>query len=149
MNNDTNTVETAVENTATDNDTLRERLEAAGKKVVEQKAARRERTVKGSHLNTKFIELAQAQGLTVDEMSGFVKLTGSDKSKRVLIAKKGGRVDLSGFTVELGAVRQISETEAREKHLGKVRGQLDFEKTDEEVLSAFTAALEVVAKKAE
>lgn len=147
MSNDTTNTETAVE--TTDNDTLRERLEAAGKKVVEQKAARRERTVKGSHLNQKFIELATAQGLTVDEMSGFVKLTGPDKRKRLLIAKKGGRVDLSGFTVELDAVRQISETEAREKHLGKVRGQLDFEKTDDEVLAAFTAALTVVGQKTE
>lgn len=134
---DTNTTDNT-ESNVTD---LRERLQAAGEKAAKAKAERRERVVKGSHLTAKFLEAATVAGLTIDEMSGFTKLTGADKKKRVLIAKKGGRVDLSGFTVEAEAIRQVTEAEAKEKHLGKVRGQVDFNKTDDEVLSAFSSAL--------
>lgn len=120
---------------------MAEKLVAAGEKVAAEKAERRQREVKGAHLLPKLMQLATEAGLQVEEMSGFTKLTGPDKSKRVLLAKKGGRVDLSGFSLELSAVKQISETEAREKHMGKVRGQLDFEKTDDEVVEAYSAAL--------
>jgi hypothetical protein len=120
---------------------MAEKLAAAGEKAEAQKAARRERVVKGSHLLPKLKELATAAGLETKENSGFLKINGGVKGKNVLIAKKGGRVDLSGFTVEAAAVKQLSETEAREKHLGKVRGQIDFNKTDDEVLEAFSGAL--------
>jgi len=126
------------ENTNTE---MAEKLAAAGEKAEAQKAARRERVVKGSHLLPKLKELATAAGLETKENSGFLKVNGGVKGKNVLIAKKGGRVDLSGFTVEAEAVKQLSETEAREKHLGKVRGQIDFNKTDDEVLASFSAAL--------
>jgi len=126
------------ENTNTE---MAEKLAAAGEKAEAQKAARRERVVKGSHLLPKLKELATAAGLETKENSGFLKVNGGVKGKNVLIAKKGGRVDLSGFTVEADAVKQLSETEAREKHLGKVRGQIDFNKTDDEVLASFSAAL--------
>ena len=129
-----------METTETKNTEMAEKLAAAGEKAEQAKAARRERVVKGSHLLPKLLEQATAAGLNLDEMSGFTKLTGPDKRKRVLVAKKGGRVDLSGFTVEAAAIKQISEQEARDKHLGKVRGQIDFNKADDEVLAAFSAA---------
>jgi len=117
------------------------KLKAAGEKAETAKAIRRERVVKGSHLTTTLLDQAKAAGVLAEEKSGFVKLSAGVKGKNLYIAKKGGRVDLSGFTVEAAAVRQVSETEAKEKHLGKVRGQLDFEQADEAVLAAFTAAV--------
>lgn len=121
--------------------TMAEKLTAAGEKAEKAKAERRERVVKGSHLLPKMKELALAGGLETQENSGFLKVNGGVKGKNMLIAKKGGRVDLSGFTVPADAVKQLSEQEAREKHLGKVRGQIDFNKSDDEVLAAFSAAL--------
>jgi len=47
----------------------------------------------------------------------------------------------SGFNLDLPGIKQISETEAKEKHLGKVRGQIDFSQADEVVLETFSAAL--------
>lgn len=118
-------------------------LAAAGKKAEAQKKERQERVVKGSHLLEQLKNKAAEPTLNLktEEMSGFVKVTGSTKGKRILIAKKGGRVDLSGFTIEADAVKQISEQEARDKHLGKVRAQLDFGRSDDEVLAAFGQAL--------
>lgn len=117
------------------------KLKAAGEKAERQKAQRRERAVKGSHLLPALTEKPKAAGLTTEEKSGFLKVTGTIKGRTVYVARKGGRVDLSGFTVDAPAVKQISETEAKEKHLGKVRGQLDFNQADDAVLSAYDAAL--------
>lgn len=117
-------------------------LEAAGKKAEEQKAARRERVVKGAHLLGALKETAEKAGLKIEEKSGFLKISGVAKGRNVYVARKGGRVDLSGFTIEASAVKQISEQEARDKHLGKVRGMLDFDQDDKTVLKAFSAALE-------
>lgn len=128
-------------NTTNETNEMAQKLQAAGEKAEAQKAARRERVVKGSHLLPKLLEQATSAGLSTVEMSGFTKITGANKKLRVLVAKKGGRVDLSGFTVEAAAIRQITEQEARQKHLGKVRGQIDFDKSDDEVLAAFSAAL--------
>jgi len=135
--------------TETTNTEMTEKLMAAGEKAETQKQARRERVVKGAHLLPQLKDLATAAGLNVEEKSGFLKVSAGVKGKNVYLAKKGGRVDLSGFSVEAAAIRQISEQEAREKHLGKVRGQLDFNQSDEQVLEAFTAALKEVAVRAE
>lgn len=120
---------------------LGKKLEAAGKKVERAKAARRERVVKGSHLLPTLQEHAEKAGLDVADKSGFLKITGRVKGRCVYVAKKGGRVDLSGFTLDSNAVTQVSEEEARVKHLGKVRGQLNFELSDDEVMSAYSSAL--------
>jgi len=132
---DTNTAET------TNTTEMSDKLKEAGEKAVAQKNARRERVVKGSHLLPTLRTNAEAAGLTIEDKSGFLKMSGGVKGKNVYVAKKGGRVDLSGFTVEAAAVKQITETEAREKHLGKVRGQLDFNQSDDQVLEAFGSAL--------
>lgn len=122
---------------------MKERLIAAGEKAEAQKAARRERAVRGSHLTQTLLNRAQDAGLILTEKSGFMKVTREGKKgKSVYVLKKGGRVDLSGFTVELEAVRQITESEAQDKHLGKVRGQLDFSRPDDDVLAAYDAALQ-------
>lgn len=118
-------------------------LAAAGKKAEVLKKEKQERTVKGAHLLDQLKALAADASLALKqgETNGFIVLNGAAKGKRVLIGKKGGRVDLSGFTIEADAVRQVSEQEARDKHLGKVRAQLDFNRDDAEVLAVFSKAL--------
>jgi hypothetical protein len=123
-----------------------QKLKKAGKKAEAQKAARRERTVKGSHLLPQLLATDRISGLTTEDKSGFTKIVGKQKGRAIYVAKKGGRVDLSGFTVESPAVAQITEEEARQKHLGKVRGQLDFNAADDAVLAAYDQALEVLAE---
>jgi hypothetical protein len=126
---------------------MKERLIGAGKLAEDAKVQRRQRAVKGSHLLGQLVEKAKAagEGLTVKDNNGFFKFTGPTKGRSIYIAKKGGRVDLSGFTVDSEGIRQITEESAREKHLGKVRGQLDFGKTDEVVLTAFDLAVTTLA----
>lgn len=124
---------------------MAEKLIAAGEKAVAQKAQSRERTVKGSHLLPAITEQVKAAGLQIEELTGYLKVSAGVKGKNLYIAKKGGKIDLSGFTMENSAIKQISEQEAREKHLGKVRGTIDFDKSDDEVLAAFTTVLSTLA----
>lgn len=121
------------------------KLKAAGKLAEAQQKQRRERQVKGSHLLATLQEKATTAGLKIEDKSGFLKITGAGKGRTVYVAKKGGRVDLSGFTVSSPAVKQITEEEARDKHLGKVRGQLDFNQSDDAVLAAYDSALTELA----
>jgi hypothetical protein len=50
-------------------------------------------------------------------------------------------VDFSGFSVEAEGVTQISQDEAKKMHLGLVRGRIDFDATDEQILAAYATAL--------
>lgn len=128
-------------------ETMKEKLQAAGKKAEKDSAQRRATAVKGSHLLPALREAAEKASLKIEEKSGFLKITGAAKGRTVYVARKGGRVDLSGFTVDQPAVRQVSEDEAKEKHLGKVRGQLDFQNaTDEAIMKAYGAALVVLGE---
>ncbi len=119
-------------------------LKEAGTKAVAEKKERQMRVVKGAHLKDKMVEAATAAGLTSEEKSGFLQFTAGVKGKRIYLSRKGGRVDLSGYTVEDPAIKQISEKEAQEKHLGKVRGTIDFEQSDDAVLEAFSKAIAAV-----
>jgi len=40
------------------------------------------------------------------------------------VAKRGSRLDLSGFCITHPAVKAISEAEAKARRIGKVRGQV-------------------------
>lgn len=78
---------------------------------------------------------------SIDDGSSNHKVVGRDASRRMYVFKSQLRVDLSGFTLDHPGVRQISDQEARDMHLGKVRGQVLFD--DRSVaFAAFTAALE-------
>jgi len=138
MTDTTNTDSNITVNVSSD---MAEKLKAAGQKAQAEKQARRERVVKGSHLLDKMREAAVQAGCSVEEQTAALKVSGGVKKKFVYIGKKGGVVSLSGFKLELEAVKQITEAEARQRHLGLVRGQIDFDKTDDEVMAAFTAAL--------
>ena len=122
---------------------FRKLLISAGKKMERQRKERRQRQVMGSHLLDDM--LAAAKGLMIDEKSSFYKITGRVKGKTVYVAIKGGRVDLSGFYVEHESVVSLSEEEARRRHLGKVRGQLDFTRGDASAMEAYRAALALLS----
>lgn len=141
---DTTNTETTEVTTAAPAEGMAEKLAAAGEKAKAAKAARTIKVVKGANLNPQFLELAKTAGAKVEEKSGFYKITTEVKGKAMYLARKGGRVDLSGFTVTNDSVVQISEEEAQAKHLGKVRGQLNFELAgdgDAALLGAFSAGL--------
>lgn len=125
----------------TKEDKLTEKLKESGQKVEKAVKARREREVKGSHLLDPMKAAAEKRGLVLAEKSGFFKITGKGKGRAIYLARNGGRVDLSGFSVEAEAIAQISKEDAQAKHLGKVRGQIDFTKPDEVVLKAYDTAL--------
>lgn len=76
----------------------------------------------------------------VEEGGTNFKIVGLDPSKRIYLFKSQLRVDLSGFTVDHVGVRKISDEEARDMHLGKVRGQFTFEDRNA-ALEAFDLAL--------
>ncbi len=105
-----------------------------------------ERTRKRGQRDPKLIEemLALANASpdvrAVEEGGSNHKITGVDKGRRIYLFKQQLRVDLSGFTAEHPGIRQISDDEARDMHLGKVRGQLLFDDR-QEALEAFKAAL--------
>jgi hypothetical protein len=81
---------------------------------------------------------------SIDEGSANHKITGRDPTRRIYVFKTQLRVDVSGFTFEHPGLRQISDDEARDMHLGKVRGQILFE-SREDAAAAFAAALEGLA----
>lgn len=124
---------------------LKQKLEKANAKAETQKAERRARSVKGSHLTEQFVKMAQDAGCTVRENTGFHVIVGAaGKSLRIYVARRGGIVDFLGFSVQDPAVRQVSKEEAKAKHMGRVEGRMNLELTDDEVLAAFALALEVI-----
>ena len=126
------------ENTSTDE--MSKKLKAAGKKAEKVKTERQARAVKGGHLNPTFLKMAEERGMEIEEKSGFLKVFAAGRSAKLYVAKKGGRVDLS-FSFDAPGVKNLTEEEAKARHLGKVRGQLDFEQGDETLTEAFAGAL--------
>jgi len=118
---------------------FRTRLISAEEKVKRQKKERRSKVVPGSHLLDEMLE--RAKDLKVDKKSSFYKITGSIKGRAVYVAIKGGRVDLSGFNIEHASCSKLTEQEARDKHLGRVRGQLDFSHGDDVTMNGYDISL--------
>jgi len=124
---------------------LKQKLEQANQKAETQKAERRARTVKGSHLTEQFVNLAKEAGCTVRENTGFHVIVGAaGKSLRIYVARRGGIVDLLGFTVQDKSVEQISKEVAKAKHMGRVQGRMNLDLTDDEILAGFRLALGVI-----
>lgn len=108
------------------------RLQAANEGVeVPRPAARpqRRRGERDPKLVERMLEAARqsVNVRSIEEGSSNHKVTGVDPTKRIYIFKTQLRVDLSGFTLDHPGVRRISDEEARDMHLGKVRGQVLFE----------------------
>lgn len=78
----------------------------------------------------------------VEEGGSNYKITGHD-GKRIYLFKNQLRADISGYSVSHAGIRTISDEEARDMHLGKVRGQLLFDDRDT-AKAAFVAALDAL-----
>ena len=90
--------------------------------------------------------IAQVAGISRLEQTAFTRLSGpGNLSVYVARTKRIGRAYLCGFTIGHPAALPISEQEAKELKLGRVRGQLDFSRPEEEVLDALQIALFQVA----
>lgn len=90
-------------------------------------AGRTEKSRAGDERVASLLAVAAELGLLVEGAGGFHKVTGAAKGRCVYLAVRGGRIDISGFTVDHPAVAQVSEEQARDRRLGRVRGQvLDF-----------------------
>ncbi len=76
----------------------------------------------------------------IDDGSSNHKITGLDPGKRIYLFKTQLRVDVSGFSFDHPGLRKISDDEARDMHLGKVRGQILFDDR-ETAFAAFEMAL--------
>lgn len=106
-------------------------------------AVPKKRGQKDPKLIEKFIAIAKTSNnvRSVDEGSANFKVSGVDADKRLYVFKNQLRVDVSGFSFDHPGLRRISDDEARDMHLGKVRGQILFD--DREVaLQAFEKALD-------
>ena len=125
------------------------RLSEASKSVdiaiTEQSADKRirRRPTKDPKLIAEFLKMANDSPnvRSVEEGSANHKVTGVDPTRRLYVFKSQLRVDVSGFSFDHPGLRRISDDEARDMHLGKVRGQLVFDDRGE-ALSAFSRALE-------
>lgn len=122
---------------------LKEAADAAAKGAVSSAPDRpRKRGQRDPKLVEEMLAAAKASAnvKVIEEAGTNHKIVGVDQSRRIYLFKSQLRVDLSGFSVDHPGIRRISDEEARDMHLGKVRGQLLFD--DRKVaLAAFEAAL--------
>jgi DNA-directed RNA polymerase subunit L len=93
--------------------------------------------------------IVEELGLKAEPQAAFYKVSVGGRSVYIAKTKTVSRVDLSGFDIKHPAVARISEQEAKELKLGKVRGQINFEKPEERVLEGFRTALEMMKHLAE
>ncbi len=120
---------------------LRRRLVDAGHKAEDVTVQRRTKRVKGAHLLEDMLSIVRNKGLVLDDKSGFHMASGRD-GRRMYIAKKGGRVDLSGYAVDHPGIISLDAEEAKRRHMGRVRGQVDFDRPDDVVIEGFRLAVE-------
>lgn len=86
----------------------------------------------------KFETIVKKAGLAIRPQAAFGRVDGPN-GRRLYIAatKQVGRVDASGWDVDVDGVTKLSKEEAKSLRLGAVRGQLDFSKPEAEILAAF------------
>lgn len=123
------------------------------KRPEEALRRQRKRGLRDPDLIERMVEAARRHRNVkhVDEGSANFKVTAADPvgkdqpaSRRIYIFKTQLRVDVSGFSFDHPGLRQISDEEARDMHLGKVRGQILFDNR-EDAMGAFQAALDGLA----
>jgi hypothetical protein len=102
----------------------------------------RRRGEKDPALLARMLEAARKSPnvIVVEEGSANHKIVGVNADRRIYLFKTQLRVDISGFTVDHPGVRKISDQEAKDMHLGKVRGQVLFE-DKKAAFEGFEAAL--------
>ena len=86
----------------------------------------------------KFSTIVTEMGLVATDQAGFTKVDlGNGRQLYVARTKRVGRVDLSCLTSTCEGVRDLGG-----ESFGNVRQQLDFSRTEEQVLATFRAVLE-------
>lgn len=113
------------------------------KRPEEALQRQRRRGLRDPALISRMVIAAEAHPnvVSVDQGPANFKIVGRVPGRRIYVFKSQLRVDVSGFDVDHPGVRRVSEEEARDMHLGKVRGQLLFDDR-EQAFQAFIAALE-------
>ena len=94
---------------------------------------------------SRFRRAIEARGLPITDQSYYYRVGRGRRVMHISRRDPVTRVDLKGLddlSTHFRAVRAIGEEEARRKHLGLVRGTLDFNRSESEILAAFDAALE-------
>lgn len=89
----------------------------------------------------KLKAIVDAHGLKMEPMSAFYKVEAGGRRMYVTRTKRVSRVDLSGFHFTHPAVVTLDDDDRREKRMGRVEAQLDFNRKEEQVLEAFHTAL--------
>lgn len=121
------------------------RLAAASTSVAREPEAKsqRKRGQRDPKLIEEMVALANASPnvRSVEEGGANYKVTGIDPGKRLYVFRTQLRVDVSGFSFQHPGLREISDQEARDMHLGKVRGQVLFDDR-QAAIDAFKKALE-------
>jgi len=102
------------------------------------------RRIRGAHLVETIVSKALAAGLVQTENANYYKFTGPGK-KHLLVLKRGGRIDVSGFTVDAPGLRQFSAEEAKAKHIGKVTASFEMDAADDAILASFEIAVAACA----
>lgn len=86
-----------------------------------------------------FEAIIAQSGLDMTPQKGFVKVSGAlGRNVYVAATKRVGRVDISGFLFEGPGVRNLGDGEK----FGNVHQQLDFGRSEAEILETFRAVLE-------
>lgn len=65
---------------------------------------------------------ARGMGLQVEEVGGFYKVEGGDR-RAVYLSRNTARIDLAGFCIDHPLVSPVDVETAKERKLGRVRGQ--------------------------
>lgn len=91
---------------------------------------------------SKFRSIVSNHGLKIEELTSFYAVRAGTRSMYLSKRDRCGRVDLSGFTIDHPAVKDVPSDVATKRKLGRVKAQLDFSKDEAQVLDAFSSALE-------
>lgn len=126
---------------------MAERLKEAASVVVHNTENRsvmpqKKRTTKDPYLTAEMLEMAQKSNnvIEISDSGPSHKIVGKAAGKRLYLFKTQLRIDISGFSIDHPAVRKITAEQAKEMHVGKVRGQFIFDDKTA-VLDAFRMTL--------
>jgi hypothetical protein len=96
--------------------------------------------IKGYRLVVQMPDIAKQLGFNVEEMSVYHKIQGNNK-KAILISRNGNKVDLSGFTIDDPAFKEIPQNDVKKRHMGRIKARLSLDLPDKNILEAYFKAL--------
>lgn len=105
-----------------------------------KKIKRRGKTQYDPALTQKLLDIVAELGLPVEELKTFYKIEGNIQGRKLYLSTSSLTANLAGYSVDHPAIRKISSEEAKEQHLGAVRGTILFD-DHELAIEAFIEAL--------